>query len=75
MLAFQIRSEMLLLVLPLICVTGLCRWACEKPFFTKENAAKYFSVFGGIMAGIVISQGIHMAAYGSADWQKFNSFS
>lgn len=73
-LAFQIRSEMLLLVLPLICVTGLCRWACEKPFFTKENAAKYFSVFGGILAGIVVSQGIHMVAYGSADWQKFNSF-
>lgn len=73
-LAFQIRSEMLLLVLPLICVTGLCKWACEKPFFTKANAAKYFSVFGGILAGMLLSQGIHMTAYGSADWQQFNRF-
>ncbi len=72
--AFQIRSEMLLLVLPLICVTGLCRWACEKPFFTKENAAKYLSVFGGILAGIAVSQLIHMAAYSGADWQRFNRY-
>lgn len=72
--AFQLRSEMLLLVLPLICVTGLCRWCCEKPFFTKENAAKYFSVLGGILAGIALSQGIHMAAHGGADWQEFNRY-
>ena len=72
--AFQLRSEMLLLVLPLICVTGLCRWSCEKPFFTKENAAKYFSVFGGILAGLALSQGVHMAAYAGADWQEFNRY-
>lgn len=74
MLAFCIRSEMLLLVLPLICVTGLCKWACEKPFFTKANAAKYFSVFGGIIAGIVLSQGIHMIANSGEDWQQFTAF-
>lgn len=73
-LAFQIRSEMLVLVLPLICVTGLCRWACEKPFFTKENALKYFSVFGGILIGIAVSWLIHMAAYSGADWQQFNKY-
>lgn len=73
-LSFQIRSEMLLLVLPLICVTGLCRWACEKPFFTKENAAKYLSVFGGILAGLALSQGIHMVAYAGMDWQEFNRY-
>ena len=73
-IAFQLRSEMLLLVLPLICVTGLCRWSCESPFFTKENAAKYFSVLGGIFAGLVLSQGLHMAAHGSADWREFNRY-
>lgn len=73
-LAFQLRSEMLLLVLPLICVTGLCRWSCEVPFFTKENAAKYFSVFGGILAGLAFSQGLHMAAHASADWREFNRY-
>lgn len=73
-LAFQIRSEMLALVLPLICVTGVCRWAAEKPVFTVRNAAKYFSVFGLILAGMLVSQGIHMAAYGSEEWKRFDSF-
>lgn len=73
-LAFCIRSEMLILVLPLICVTGLCKWACEKPFFTKENAAKYFSVIGAILAGLVLCQGIHSIANLPADWKEFNTF-
>lgn len=73
-LAFQIRSEMLLLMLPLICVTGLCKWTAEKPVFTGKNAAKYFSVFGAILAGLALSQGVHMLAYGSEPWQHFNSF-
>lgn len=73
-LAFQIRSEMLALVLPLICVTGVCRWAAEKPIFTAQNAAKYFSVFGLILAGLLVSQGVHMAAYSSEAWKQFNSF-
>lgn len=73
-IAFQLRSEMLLLVLPLICVAGLCRWGCEKPFFTKVNAAKYFSVFGGILAGLALSQCLHMAAHAGADWQEFNRY-
>ncbi len=72
--AFCIRSEMLILVLPLICVTGLCKWAGEKPFFTKENAAKYFAVFGGIVAGIVLCQGIHILANSGADWKEFTAF-
>ena len=73
-IAFQLRSEMLLLVLPLICVTGLCRWSCEKPFFTKENVAKYGSVLGGILAGLALSQGIHMAAHAGADWREFDRY-
>ena len=73
-LAFQIRSEMLLLVFPLICVAGLCKWAAEKPVFTKENAAKYFSVFGVMLAGIIASQGIDMVAYGGTQWRQFTDF-
>lgn len=73
-LAFCIRSEMLLLLLPLVCVTGICRWASEKPVFTKVNAAKYFAVFGGILAGLLLNQGMHMAAHGSEGWQEFNRF-
>lgn len=73
-LAFQIRSEMLLLVFPLICVIGLCKWALEKPFFTKENAIKYLSVFGTILLGMLISEGVHLVAYSGTSWQQFTDF-
>ena len=72
--AYWVRSEMLLLLLPLVCVTGLCKWACEKPFFTKENAAKYFSVLGAILAGVVLSQGVHVLAHSGQEWQQFTEY-
>lgn len=73
-LAYLIRSEMLLLVLPLICVTGLCRWMAEKPFWTKENTKKYFLVFGVLLSGIILGQGAHMLGYSSPKWQEFTAY-
>lgn len=73
-LAFLVRSEMLLLVLPLICVAGLCKWTTQKPVFTKPHAVKYLSVAGGILAGLVLAQGIHMLAYSSGEWRAFQEF-
>ncbi|MCH5274573.1 MAG: hypothetical protein J1E65_01945 [Lachnospiraceae bacterium] len=72
-LAYLIRSEMLLLLLPLICVTGLCRWMAEQTFWTKENAKKYFLLFGILLLGIVLGQAVHMLGYRSAQWQEFTA--
>lgn len=73
-LAFLVRSEMLLLLLPLICTAGLFQWGAQKPMFTKENTVKYFSVIGMILAGLAVGQIIHMCAYSSTDWKTFNRF-
>lgn len=73
-LAFLVRSEMLLLLLPMICTAGIFKWFTEKPVFTKENATKYFSVIGLILAGIVLGQAVHMLAYSSAEWKTFTEF-
>ncbi len=73
-LAYQMRTEMLLLVSPLVCVMGLTCWSMEKPVFTKKNAAKYFSLLGVMLAGMILSQGIHILAYGGADWKEFNHY-
>ena len=43
-LAYLIRSEMLLLVLPMICVAGVVKWSFEEKAFTKENFMKYHGV-------------------------------
>ena len=73
-LAFLVRSEMLLLVLPLICVTGLFKWFSEKPVFTKENTGKYFAVFGLILLGLALGQLTHTFAYSSEEWKTFTGF-
>lgn len=74
MLAFLIRSEMLLLVTPLICVAGVIKWGGEEVVFTKEHAVKYLSVIGGILVALLLSQLCHNLAYGSREWQKFTEY-
>ncbi len=72
--AYLIRSEMLLLVLPMICVAGAAKWGSEKKIFTREHAVKYLTVIGMILAGILIGQATHMIAYGSKEWKTFTTF-
>ncbi len=73
-LAYQLRTEMLLLVFPFICLAGLFRWTEEKKFFQKENYLKYGIVLGCILIGMIFSRVIDFAAYGSGEWQKFLVF-
>lgn len=73
-LAYQLRTEMLLLVFPLICLAGLFRWMEEEIFFQKADFLKYGLVFGCILTGMLISRSIDFAAYGSEDWKTFLVF-
>lgn len=73
-LAYQIRTEMLLLVFPLIGLAGLFRMAEEEKFFRKENYIKYGFVLGGILAGMLFSRAVDFAAYGSVEWKTFLTF-
>lgn len=72
--AFLLRTEMLLLLLPLICVAGVCRWAEERPVFTVQNAVKYLSVFAGVLIGMAVSLLADRAAYSGEDWKSFREF-
>lgn len=73
-LAYLVRSEMLLLVLPMICAAGVAKWGSEEKIFTKNHAVKYFSVIGMLLAGIAFGQITHMLAYGSEEWRTFTEF-
>lgn len=73
-LAYQLRTEMLLLVFPLICLAGLFRWGEEEKIWHKKNFYRYGVVFGGILLGMLLSRGIDFAAYGSEDWKRFLVF-
>ncbi len=73
-IAYLIRSEMLLLVLPMICVAGVAKWGSEEHIFTKENRRKYLTVIGLILIGILLGQITHQIAYGSEEWRTFTDF-
>lgn len=72
--AYLIRSEMLLLVLPMICVAGVCKWGSEDRIFTREHAFQYLTVIGLILGGILLGQISHEIAYGSKEWRDFTEF-
>ena len=74
MLAFCLRTEMMELLLPLICVAGVYRWVLEDGIFTKENYRKYFTVFGAVLAGMCISVVVDRAAFGTGDWKAYVDF-
>lgn len=71
--AFQVRSEMLLLIFPLICVVGVWKWSEEKELFSKESFKRYLPIIGAILIGMLLSEGIHAVAYGNAEWKEFNA--
>lgn len=73
-LAFLIRTEMLLLVLPMICVAGVAKWGSEERVFTREHAVKYFSVIGLILLGLLAGQLSHTIACSSREWRRFTEF-
>lgn len=70
-LAYQVRTELLLLIFPYICVVGVCKWAEEKKIFTKENFIRYGVLLGAILGGILLSQLANDIAYRSAEWKEF----
>lgn len=80
-IAFCLRSEMALLLLPLAGVAGLCKWGQERSsgswirgFFSKENVCRYLTTFGALMLGIVLCQGIDELAYRDEDWSAFRQY-
>lgn len=72
--AFCLRSEMMLLLLPLAGVAGLCRWGLERPAMTRRNAAGYVSLFGLLAVGCGLCLGMDALAYRSQAWQTFQRF-
>lgn len=73
-LAYQLRTEMLLLVFPFICLAGLFRWSREEVFFEKKHFFAYGVVFALIVAGMLLSRLIDFAAYADDEWKEFLDF-
>ncbi len=73
-IAFNLRSEMLLLMSPFIAFTGIVKWSAEKEVFAKETIKKYVSLIGVIVIGMTVSLLIDALAYSGKDWKEFRNF-
>ncbi len=73
-IAYQLRTEMLLLSLPFAALAGMFRWSEETQIFTRANWRKYGTVAGIMLLGILLSRCIDFGAYGSKEWQDFQDF-
>lgn len=73
-LAFNIRSEMLLLMSPFIALTGILKWSEEEKVFATETLKKYLGMVGIILAGMVLSFLADAIAYAGEDWKEFRDF-
>ena len=72
-LAFCLRSEMGLLLLPLAGVGGIWKWAAQRPVFTGRNAASFLWLFALIVAGVFACFGADRLACSNPEWQEFEA--
>ena len=69
-LAFCLRSEMGLLLLPLAGVAGIWKWSDCRPVFTKKKIAAFAGFFGWIVAGLLVCLGAdRLACSDRAGWR------
>lgn len=68
-LAFNMRSEMLLLLCPYLAAVGICKWLSEG--FSWKVSRKYLAFLGLIAAGMAASFFINAYAYSSDEWREF----
>lgn len=73
-LSLLIRSEMLLLMLPFLCVAGLYVWSCEKKILERVHFYKYFGIIGCLLVCVGIMLLADNLAYSGKEWKEFRSF-
>lgn len=77
-LGFMLRWQMVILLGPMIAVSGLAGWfngikEDYKPL-NKQNLGKYFVLAGIIIAIMVVGFGVHKIAYSVNGWKEFEEY-
>ena len=70
-LAFQIRTEMLLLLAPFLAICGVARWSREKHPFDHDTVRGFLGVVLLILAGMAASFVVNAISYSSGEWKVF----
>ncbi|MCD7807540.1 MAG: hypothetical protein LUH19_09430, partial [Lachnospiraceae bacterium] len=78
-LAYCMRTEMVLLLCPLVAAAGIYKWSAGSKkvglkFFSVTNYCKYLVTVLVVLAGMGIGFLWDMAAYSSEEWREFGTF-
>ena len=73
-LAFCLRSELALLMLPFTGVAFVVKWAEERPVFTKNNVEKFLSVLLIVVFSCGLCFAVDSIAYSKTPWHHFRVF-
>ncbi len=78
-LAFYVRTEMMLLLCPLVAAAGIAKWVngskkTQSSPFHVQNLIKYLTTVIVVVIGMVVGLVANEIAYRSSEWKEFNSF-
>ena len=77
-LAFMIRTEMCIMLMPFLLLAGFAKWMAQEKIFTVQNLKRYFYVIGaallGMLAALAIDKLSMVSNVQNDDWQSFQSF-
>ncbi|MBD5483104.1 MAG: hypothetical protein HDR15_11395 [Lachnospiraceae bacterium] len=78
-LGFYVRTEMMLLLCPLIGAAGIAKWShgakhTHTPMFGLENLLKYLTTPIVIAVGMGIGLLLNTLAYSGSEWNEFDRF-
>lgn len=76
---FYVRTEMMLLLMPLVGAAGIAKWTggakkTQTVFWAKKNLIKYLTVPLAVVAGMGIGLAADAFAYGGSAWGEFRDF-
>lgn len=73
-LAFMIRTEVCIMLLPFLLLAGLANWLSEEKIFTGANFKKYIMLIGAALLCMAAVYSLDMLAYNGSEWSSFRSF-
>lgn len=78
-LGFYVRTEMMLLLCPLIGAAGIAKWShgakhTHTPMFGVENLIKYLTTPIAVAVGMGIGLLLNALAYSGSEWNEFDRF-
>ena len=73
-LAFMIRTEVCLMLMPFVLYAGMFKWASEEKIFTVENVRKYLLLIGFALLGMFAVFSLDLLAYHGNEWSNYRDF-